>query len=170
MSEVKEKELLSGAEIIERIKNDLKKAGIKATIRKHRGGITTNFAVTVRLCQNDLEEFAKYIEKYRVRECYGRIAVSEEKAICSEAFYKLPINEQEEIRRTAAAHDYKYYTEEARAGANLHNFEKGKLLTPSALDKLQCVKDIIKAYHYDNSDAMHDYFDTNFYYSIYVKL
>lgn len=170
MLEVKEKELLSGTEIIERIKKELKNADIKATIRKCRGGITTNFAVTVRLTKNDLLEYDEYLKEYRVRECYGRIVLSEDKFIWAKDFYKLPTDEQEEIRRAAATYDYQYYIEEAKDGANLHSFEKGRLLTLSALDKLQGVKDIIQAYHYDNSDVMHDYFDTNFYYSIYIKL
>lgn len=168
MLEVKEKVVLSGDEIIVRIKNDLKIAGIKATIRRSRG-IITNFAVTVKLGKNDLLGYDEYIEKYRIRECYGRITVGEGKDIWSEDFYKLPMDDREQITKAAAAYDYKYYITEAKDGADLHNFEKGKLLTLSALDMLERVKTIIQAYHYDDGDVMRDYFDTNFYYSIYIK-
>lgn len=42
-------------------------------------------------------------------------------------------------------------------------------LNADGLRLLRTVDNIIRAYHYDGSNSMVDYFDTNFYYDIHVK-
>ena len=42
--------------------------------------------------------------------------------------------------------------------------------TPEFIAKINAVNAIIRNYNYDDSNSMVDYFDTNFYYDLYVKI
>ena len=49
---------------------------------------------------------------------------------------------------------------------NQYHIDKYNEFTPSFLRKLEAVNSIIKSFNYDESNAMVDYFNTNFYWDI----
>jgi len=49
---------------------------------------------------------------------------------------------------------------------NVYHIDKNKNLTDRAKEVFNNIADYVNSYRYDNSDAMTDYFDTNFYFSL----
>lgn len=76
--------------------------------------------------------------------------------------------EQEKIRISAAACEY-HREAESENDVNYYHIDKYKVYTPETMEIIKKVNSIVSAYRYDESNAMVDYFDTNFYYSIYTK-
>lgn len=52
---------------------------------------------------------------------------------------------------------------------NQYHLDKYTVYTPQTMEIIKKVNSIINAYRYDESNAMVDYFDTNFYYTIRTK-
>ena len=76
--------------------------------------------------------------------------------------------EQERIRIAAAKYAYKREAE-SENDLNVYYLDKYKVYTPETIENIKKVNSIIAAYRYDESNAMVDYFDTNFYYDIHTK-
>jgi hypothetical protein len=57
------------------------------------------------------------------------------------------------------------YSDKKYSPVNHYSFERSDLLTPEAVDVFKKVNEIILKYHWDESDAMTDYFNCAFYYS-----
>lgn len=61
-----------------------------------------------------------------------------------------------------------FYKNYGYKSVNHYSFRNSDYLTVSARTLFGMINDIIQKYHYDRSDIMTDYFDTNFYYSFSV--
>jgi len=87
-----------------------------------------------------------------------------------EKYYSREISaeEQEKIRISAAASEY-HREAESENDLNVYHLDKYKVYTPETMKIIERVNSIIAAYRYDESNAMVDYFDTNFYYDIHTK-
>ena len=79
-----------------------------------------------------------------------------------------------EAEQTAIA--LKYCAEQRERYANRQSLnhyhtseEENPELSPEFLSKVRKVLAIIGAYHYDESNSMVDYFNTNFYYDLHTK-
>lgn len=51
---------------------------------------------------------------------------------------------------------------------NVYSIDSYLVLSDKAKEVLQGAKDFVNRYHWDESDAMQDYFNTNFYFYLYV--
>lgn len=75
-----------------------------------------------------------------------------------------------EIQRQAAETEYGFSACTGCHQINQYHIAKYTEYTPAFLAKLEAVNNIIANYNYDDSNAMVDYFDTNFYWYLNVKI
>ena len=157
---------LFGADLSAAIREDLKKSGIKATVKIHSYAGGQSVTVTYKTSASDYIPFAQYLDSYMVT-CSGWITygTGDGDFIHSDKYFSLCNEEQQRIREAAALYEYtKNTTQESRRCLRHIDW-----LTPKAKETVQRIDDIISAYRYDCSNTMVDYFDTNFYYDIVLK-
>ena len=164
----KSRQYLYGAELSAAVRADLKAAGIKgASVRckTYSGG--QSFAITVTFQPEDLADPAEYLRNYRISPASGWINM-EDAPIHVDRYFSATAEEQHAIRYAAAKYEYTKYAT-TQQSINHFYMDKYSEFSPAFLDKLNLILDIVKAYHYDESNGMVDYFHTNFYYDLYTN-
>ena len=166
---------LYGADLSKAIREDLKVAGIKgASVRckSYSGG--QSITVTLSLPQSAYVGKEQFAVDYRIPTSASWIYYEDEdgksQTMHIDKYYsrETSADEREKIRISAAASEYSREAE-SENDLNIFHLDKYKVYTPETMETIKKVNSIISAYHYDKSNAMVDYFDTNFYYSIVTK-
>lgn len=152
---------LYGADLSKAIRQDLKAAGIKgATVscKTYSGG--QSITVKIKVHDEDMRNLDEFIADYQIK---GTWAYDGIESIHINEFYKMDGEQQEAIRKATA----KYEWERSRKGIQINNYHCSSYTeySPEFLAKLNQIDDIVKAYRYDESNSMVDYFSTNFYYT-----
>lgn len=159
---------LYGSDLSKAIREDLKAAGIKGVsvrCKSYSGG--QSITATITFQPEDLADPKAYLENYRITAGQAWIWTGDE-SIHVDRYYAASAEEQHAIRYAAAKCEYiKYATTEQMI--NHYHTDKYSEFSPAFMEKLRKILGIIQAYHYDESNAMVDYFNTNFYYNIYTK-
>lgn len=158
---------LYGKDLKKAIAEDIKRAGIKGVTLSMRHG---NITATINTTPEDFISLEEYIKVYDIQGGQYWIEYTDEnghrQCIHCEKFYALDSwEEREKIRVSAATLDYTKGTTET-ACLNEYYLERNKHFSPSGMEKVNKINSIISAYRYDESNAMVDYFHTNFYYSL----
>ena len=81
--------------------------------------------------------------------------------------FSLSNEEQRRIIRSHAAREYDYYIS-GSYDINHYRIDDNKIYTEAFRAKLSRINAVLDTYHYDDSNSMDDYFDTNFYRNITV--
>ena len=81
--------------------------------------------------------------------------------------FSLSNEEQRRIIRSHAAREYDSAVS-GRTDINHYRIDDNKIYTEAFRVKLHRINAVLDAYHYDDSNSMVDYFDTNFYRNITV--
>lgn len=162
---------LYGAELSAAIRADIKRAGIKGvtvSCKTYTGGQA--LTVTIKATAALLRSRADYVAAYRIPAGMPWIDTGDGPAIHSGTYWDMPAADQERIRAAAAAYAYDCAMSRSYNTVNQYHLEmSADWLNADGLRLLRAVDNIIRAYHYDGSNSMVDYFDTNFYYDIHVK-
>lgn len=166
---------LYGADLSKAIREDIKSAGIKgASVRCETYSGGQSITVTLSLPTSAYVSEEQFIADYRIPTSAGWIYYDDEngksQTIHIDKYYscETSYDEQEQIRIGAARREYKREAESENALNECH-LDKYTVYTPETLEIIKKVNSIILAYRYDESNAMVDYFDTNFYYDIRTK-
>ena len=149
---------------------DLKKCGIKATMRFQRGGYTTAFTVTITIKPEHIKDFNTWKEEgHRIAWSSWNYYTDEAGKV--QAIYgdKLINCEDAELLENIAHTEYKMAVEHLTASGTYHN-SKESILTDEGNAILHAVTEIIDSYNHDNSNGQIDYFDVSFYKQICFKL
>ena len=166
---------LYGADLSKAIREDIKAAGIKgASVRckSYSGG--QSITVTLSLPASAYVSKQQFAVDYRVSTSSNWIYYADEdgkgQTISVSDYYssKKSAAEQEKIRISAAELEYQREAESENQ-LNQYHLDKYKVYTAETMEIIKKVNAIICAYRYDESNAMVDYFDTNFYYEICTK-
>lgn len=162
----KSNKYLYGSDLSAAVRADLKAAGIKGvTVKCHTYAGGQSLDVTCKFAPGDYLPRSEFIENYRIRgNCYWIYTGSD--SIHIDSYYAADAAEQERIRIAAAAYAYDTATTTEQ---QIHHVSRVDYLTAEAQEKLERVNAIVAAYNYDCSNAMVDYFETNFYWTIYIK-
>lgn len=164
---------LYGAELSKAIREDIKAAGIKgASVRckTYSGG--QSITVTLSLPQSAFVPEADFVADYQIK-CnqhwlYYYDSFGEVQSIHIDKYFAADAAEQEKIRKAVAMYEYDIETRHEYE-INQYHAESDKSITEETGKLINKIKSIILAYRYDESNAMVDYFDTNFYYDIRTK-
>ena len=164
---------LYGADLSKAIREDIKAAGIKgASVRckTYSGG--QSITVTLSLPQSAYVSKEQFAADYRIPMSASWIYYEDEdgksQTIHIDKYFASDADEQEKIRISAAASEY-HREAESENDLNCFCLDKYKVYTVETMETIKKVNSIILAYRYDESNAMVDYFDTNFYYDIRTK-
>lgn len=169
VSGAKSNRRLYGAELSAAIRTDIKVAGIKGVtvnVKEFSGG--QEITATIKGSAADCADRAEYIDKWTPG---GRnwIDLGDDGTISARDFYAME-DGQNEIRMKAAAIEYDARTCAGFHSVNQYHIDSYTEYTPEFIAKINAVNAIIRNYNYDDSNSMVDYFDTNFYYDLYVKI
>ena len=166
---------LYGADLSKAIREDIKAAGIKgASVRckSYSGG--QSITVTLSLPASAYVSLEDFICNYQINTSCDWIDYDDEGGKCRTIsvsdYYssQTSADERKKIRIGAAALEYKCEAESENE-LNQYPLDKYTVYTPETMEIIERVNAIIIAYRYDKSNAMVDYFDTNFYYTIRTK-
>lgn len=166
---------LYGADLSKAIREDIKAAGIKgASVRckTYSGG--QSITVTLSLPASAYITKEQFAADYRISTSASWIYYEDEdgksQTMHIEKYYsrETSAEEQERIRIAVAKYAYKREAE-SENDLNIYHLDKYKVYTAETMETIKKVNSIISAYRYDESNAMVDYFDTNFYYDIRTK-
>ena len=166
---------LYGADLSKAIRDDIKAAGIKgASVRckSYSGG--QSITVTLSLPATAYVTKQQFAVDYQIPTSANWIYYEGEdgkgQTISVREYYsnRTSAEEQEKIRISAALCEYKREAE-SENDLNVYHLDKYKVYTAETIETIKKVNSIICAYRYDESNAMVDYFDTNFYYDIHTK-
>ncbi len=158
---------LYGKDLKKAIAEDIKKSGIKGVTLSVRNG---NITATINTTAEDFISLEEYIKVYEIQGGQYWIEYTDENGhratIHRDKFFALDsYEEREKIRVSAATLDYQTCTT-GLTYLNEYYLEKNKHFTASGMDKVNKINSIISAYRFDESNAMVDYFHTNFYYTL----
>lgn len=166
---------LYGADLSKAIREDIKAAGIKgASVRckSYSGG--QSITVTLTLPESAYVSREMFVDNYRISTSADWIDYEDEdgkhQTIHIDEYYsnRISAEEKEKIRISAALYKYKREAE-SESDLNVYHLDKYNVYTAETIEIIKKVQAIITAYHYDESNAMVDYFNTNFYYYIVTK-
>ena len=147
---------------------DLKKCGIKATMRFSRGGYTTAFTLTVTIKPEHIKGFEEwkkdFIPNYNGWNFYTDEAGKID-SIMGDRLYDCDPELLENITRT----QYKIEVEHLTASGTYHKNNE-EILTDEGNMILKAVSEILDSYNHNNSNSQIDYFDVSFYEHITFKV
>lgn len=164
---------LYGADLSKAIREDIKAAGIKGVsvrCKTYSGG--QSITVTLSLPQSAFVPEADFVADYQIKGnqhwLYYYDSFGEVQSIHIDNYFAADAVEQEKIRTSVAMYEYDIETRHEYA-INQYHVESDKSITEETGKLINKIKSIIESYRYDESNAMVDYFDTNFYYDIRTK-
>lgn len=154
---------LYGADLTAAIRADLKAAGLKGVTVRHSRG--SGVAVTVPITPADTLTPTEYAEIWKPE---GHWISTDDGQISRDAYYDMTAQEQQELRRKAAEHEITQY-QTGEQSVNHYYVDRYNVFAAAYREKLKRVLAIVSQYHYDASNSMVDYFDSNFFLSLYTK-
>lgn len=165
---------LYGSDLSKAIREDIKSAGIKdVSVKCGKSTNTDKINITVTVTAADLVPLDEYIAAYEVRPTFNWIYLDNGEGNTPEdmhidKYFDATAEEQAEIRRRAATYEHRraLTTEQ---NINHYHMDKYREYSPEFMSKLERIREIVTAYHWDESNSMVDYFSTNFYWNICTK-
>ena len=151
------------------ILSDLKKCGIKATMRFHRGGYTTAFTVTITIKPEHIKTYEDWLETYHINWNSWNNYTDENGKINCILGEKLINCEDAELLENIARTQYKIEVDRLTASGCYHKTAE-KVLTDEGNAILHAVTEILDSYNHNNSNSQIDYFDVSFYEHITFKI
>lgn len=107
----------------------------------------------------DVANIIRTYVKERFSDCKFSVSCSYA-SMCSSLYVYLMEAPFEALEKSARYYDKGHHD------INQYHFERDTEMTPKCKAMMKEVLELIKSYHFDDSDSMIDYFDTNFYYTI----
>ena len=167
---------LYGSELSQAIRDAIKADGIKGvTVSKDSYSMGQSITCTVRVTDSDIvsvDELVNRTQLHRFSSCDWITDTDDpdRKLVnTDEALLKWDKEKQDRVHRTLAAEEIENVKHSKHTMINQFCIDDYKLFTDSFLQKLHRVTLIAQSFNYDDSNSMVDYFNTHFYYSLYVK-
>ena len=166
---------LYGADLSKAIREDIKRAGIKGVsvrCKTYSGG--QSITATVSLPESAFVPEAEFVADYQIK-CdqhwlyyYDYDSFGKTQSIHIDKYFAADAAEQEKIRSAVAMYEFDRETRH-ECQINHYHLDSYKSFTEETRKLLKKIQSIIESYRYDESNAMVDYFNTNFYFDINTK-
>lgn len=159
---------LYGSDLSKAIREELKRQGIKGvsvSCKTYSGGQSVR--VKVAASTADYISREEYTASYRINDADHWLTTEDGQRISRDTWYTLDGDEQ---RRTLASHarrEYDYSTTHS-IDINYYHIDNYTEYTEAFRAKLHKINAVLDTFHYDDSNGMVDYFDTNFHRNITV--
>ena len=153
---------------------DLKKSDVKTRNQSYSGG--QNITITLKLDKSiyapSLAEFTEIDKQKTLTHRYNWIWTTKDGLhvqIFSDQLWSMTSEEQEKAATVTAEYHKKYYFDAKEIEINHYHIDEEIMLNEKGRQIVHAAKQVIESYHYDDSNSMVDYFNTNFYYSIRIQ-
>ena len=150
---------------------ELSKSDVK--VRKESYSMGRTIHITLRL---DKSKYAPTREEYKQavienvkRQHYNWIQSGEGKEIFHEAYWDMTDEQKRKAEQATAEQQAIWNYDRDTVDINQYHIDKEDMLTEDGKEIVKVANQVIKAFNYDDSNAMVDYFDTNFYYNLKVE-
>lgn len=165
----KSKKYLHGADLSKAIREELKAHGLKGiTVRTHTYTGGQNITLTFATTPADYITFEEYKAIYSYNDFSYWVQTPWGKSISRDDWFELDGDKQQEVLIFNAEGEYNNITQHG-GDINHYYIDKYNYFTEGFKAKLHKANAILDTYHYDDSNSMVDYFDTNFYRDFYIK-
>ena len=155
-----------GTELAQIMREELKRRGATGCTVRTRKGYTDAYDVTVTISPEELRSVEAVALRYSLPEflydsCNGAYI---------DGKWVRDLNERPEEEQEAARLSFIRASFVSQDFHGTISAKSSRILTPSALERLEAVRRICNQWNYDNSDIMTDYFDVGYYLTISTKL
>ena len=157
---------------------DLKKIGVKASIRFNRAGYLTSLTMTITMTDKDIKPFDKWAENYNIfkKGLCGWVSYEDEDGritdILADQLYNLETEDPEQYKKIIASSMKVGYERELRHLSTSMCYFGGDfdILTESGNNILKSAHAVVSSYNHDQSNSMIDYFDRSIYDHYSIKI
>lgn len=150
---------------------ELSKSDVK--VRKHSYSMGRSIYVTLRLDKNKYavtrEEYkAHVVDKVR-RGRYNWIVGGDGREIFKDNYWDMTEEEKRKAEEATAERRAGWDYDAGDTEINQYHVDNSDILNDAGKGIVGAANQVIKAFNYDDSNSMVDYFDTNFYYTLKVE-
>lgn len=150
---------------------ELSKSDVR--VRKESYSMGRSIHITLRLDKNKYaptrDEYKQAIVDNVKRRKYTWIRTADGKDIFHEAYDKMTEDEKRKVEQATAEQYAVWNYDRDTTDINQYHIDKEDMLNDDGKEIVRVANQVIKAFNYDDSNAMVDYFDTNFYYNLKVE-
>jgi len=150
---------------------ELSKSDVK--VRKESYSMGRTIHITLRL---DKSKYATTRDKFKQmvidnvkRDKYTWLRIEDGKDIFHEAYWSMTDDEKRKTEQATAEQQAVWNYDRDTLEIDTYRIEKEDMLTEDGKKIVEVANQVIKAFNRDDSNAMVDYFDTNFYYDLRVE-
>lgn len=150
---------------------ELSKSDVR--VRKESYSMGRTIHITLRL---DKSKYAQTRDEYKQsvvdnvkRRKYTWIRTGDGKDIFHEAYDKMTEDEKRKVEQATAEQYAVWNYDRDTTDINHYHIDTEDMLTDDGKEIVRVANQVIRAFNYDDSNAMVDYFDTNFYYDLKVE-
>lgn len=150
---------------------ELSKSDVR--VRKESYSMGRTIHITLRL---DKGKYAPTRDEYKQsvvdsvkRRKYTWIRTEDGKDIFHEAYDKMTEDEKRKVEQATAEQYAVWNYDRDTTDINHYHIDTEDMLTEGGKEIVRVANQVIRAFNYDDSNAMVDYFDTNFYYNLKVE-
>lgn len=150
---------------------ELRKSDVR--VRKESYSMGRSIHITLRLDKGKYaptrEEFKQIVIENIKRQRYNWIQNGDGKDVFHEAYWSMTEDEKRKAEQATAEQQAIWNYDRDTTDINHYHIDKEDMLTDDGKKIVRVANQVIRAFNYDDSNSMVDYFDTNFYYEIKVE-
>lgn len=150
---------------------ELSKSDVR--VRKESYSMGRSIHITLRLDKNKYaptrDEFKQIVIENIKRQRYNWIQNGDGKEVFHEAYWGMTDEEKRKAEQATAEQQAIWNYNRDTVDINQYHIDKEDMLNDDGKEIVRVANQVIRAFNYDDSNAMVDYFDTNFYYNLKVE-
>ena len=150
---------------------ELRKSDVR--VRKESYSMGRSIYITLRLDKNKYaptrEEFKQIVIENIKRQRYNWIQNGDGKDVFHEAYWGMTDEEKRKAEQATAEQQAIWNYDGDTIDINQYHIDKEHMLTDDGKKIIEVANQVVRAFNYDDSNSMVDYFDTNFYYNLKVE-
>lgn len=150
---------------------ELSKSDVR--VRKESYSMGRSIHITLRLDKNKYaptrDEYKQIVIENVKRQRYNWIQNGDGKDVFHEAYWGMTEEEKRKAEQATAEQQAIWNYDRDTTDINHYHIDKEDMLTDDGKEIVRVANQVIRAFNYDDSNSMVDYFDTNFYYNLKVE-
>lgn len=150
---------------------ELSKSDVR--VRKESYSMGRSIHITLRLDKGKYaptrDEYKQIVIENVKRQRYNWIQNGDGKEVFHEAYWGMTEDEKRKAEQATAEQRAIWDYDRDTVDINQYHIDKEDMLTEDGKKIVEVANQVIRAFNYDDSNSMVDYFDTNFYYDLNVE-
>lgn len=150
---------------------ELSKSDVR--VRKESYSMGRSIHITLRLDKSKYaptrDEFKQIVIENIKRQRYNWIQNGDGKEVFHEAYWGMTDEEKRKAEQATAEQQAIWNYNRDTVDINQYHIDKEDMLNEDGKEIVKVANQVIKAFNYNDSNSMVDYFDTNFYYNLNVE-